>query len=782
METLAVKYRPQTFEDVVEQDNIKKILMNQLNNGIRNAYLFCGPAGCGKTTNGRLFAKAINNGDTSNLVELDAASHSGVEDVRKLIADSKFKPVGCKYRVFIIDECFTPDTPIRTPKGTMPIKDIREGDEIYNMCGKTTVKKVFKNSVSRDRLVCVRVNGTDIVTTSDHLFFTENGWVESHNLKEGDVLFDYTELCDMWERVPMLSKRWQEDMFKRMYCEIQDTTGKGDLHEEESTSDESMSCVREGVPNISFNTFKNMWKRMLHYLQETEWIKPEAKESILKASARIHLSCMWEEFHGENIQKSKILFDKLHVQISKNAGTEPAEDKYCYGLCMCYMWQAILRQLSWKKKDMFQRVSSDIVQDIQRAGVLRETPPEYETPQSVKESRSYTEDERDKGEEWDTSCVAWETWWKWSVDGTTEDASPRVAITARRMEDRICSTHKDGEVQWLPHELQTRPCLTGEDDWCGSGWQEPFVEKWVVEGCKESEFIRNTRVESVEVYKPGYNDELFKCCFPDTGSDSEFVTLYDLEVEGHNSYFANDILVHNCHSLSNTAWQSFLKCLEEPTPTSVFILCTTDPQKIPKTIISRVQQFDFSKITHTGIVNRLKYIIDKENEQGNNYTYDEDSISYIAKLAEGGMRSAITLMEKTLGLNDRITMETVVASIGVLKHSTMFDLTDYLCKMDRKNVIQTVEDIHKSGFDLKLFIKNYTDFVLDLCKYDLFQDFDNLFIPNTYEDRIKRYERQDFEFFLDLLNSLIQLGNSIKWDPTPKPLIESTLLLLCTEG
>lgn len=241
-------------------------------------------------------------------------------------------------------------------------------------------------------------------------------------------------------------------------------------------------------------------------------------------------------------------------------------------------------------------------------------------------------------------------------------------------------------------------------------------------------------------------------------------------------------VIDECHSLSNTAFQALLKTFEEPTPTSIFILCTTDPQKIPKTIISRVQQFDFTKITYSGIVDRLKFILTKENEEGKTYSYDEEALSYIAKLSEGGMRSAITLMEKTLGLGDKITMDSVVDSLGVLKYSTMFDLTDALCKMDKKKTIQIVEETHRSGFDLKLFIKNYTDFILELCKYDLFRDFEYLMIPTTYENRVRVYTREDFSFFLDLLDTMIKLGSDIKWDATPKPLIESTLILLCSEA
>ena len=105
MISLAVKYRPKIFDDVVEQDTIKIILKQQITTGnIKNAYLFCGPAGDGKTTCARIFANEINNG-YGNPIELDAASHNGVDDVREVIKQAQTKSLDSEYKIFIIDEC-----------------------------------------------------------------------------------------------------------------------------------------------------------------------------------------------------------------------------------------------------------------------------------------------------------------------------------------------------------------------------------------------------------------------------------------------------------------------------------------------------------------------------------------------------------------------------------------------------------------------------------------------------------------------------------------------------
>ena len=104
MISLAVKYRPKKFDEVVECSATKVILQQQLSShDIKNAYLFCGPAGCGKTTCARIFANEINNGNGSP-IELDAASNNSVDDVREIIQQAKTASLDSEYKVFILDE------------------------------------------------------------------------------------------------------------------------------------------------------------------------------------------------------------------------------------------------------------------------------------------------------------------------------------------------------------------------------------------------------------------------------------------------------------------------------------------------------------------------------------------------------------------------------------------------------------------------------------------------------------------------------------------------------
>ena len=238
-------------------------------------------------------------------------------------------------------------------------------------------------------------------------------------------------------------------------------------------------------------------------------------------------------------------------------------------------------------------------------------------------------------------------------------------------------------------------------------------------------------------------------------------------------------IIDECHSLSNTAWQAFLKLIEEPPAKSIFIFCTTNPEKIPKTILSRVQRYDFKRISQDGIVDRLDYICANEwgTAKDDRCLPHREALEYLAKLADGGMRDAITLMDKCLSYNNDLTIDNIVKALGVADYDTMKELTDALwCKPDNAKILDIIEEIHNSGKDLKQFIRQYLNFVLDIKKFIILNEFDYLSIPETEEmsDWLKRHT--DYDEVSDLLDLLIKINSEIKYDGSPKYMIEAMLL------
>lgn len=247
-------------------------------------------------------------------------------------------------------------------------------------------------------------------------------------------------------------------------------------------------------------------------------------------------------------------------------------------------------------------------------------------------------------------------------------------------------------------------------------------------------------------------------------------------------------IIDECHMLSNGAWNAMLKLIEEPPAQTIFIFCTTDPQKIPATIISRVQRYDFQRITYASIVDRLKAILVMENDDilsnggpDEAYIYDMEALGYIAKLADGGMRDAITLLDKCISYNAEISVESVVEALGTINYDVMFELTESIIDMNPGEAVKVIEEAHRSGVDLKQFMKQYSYFVLDAYKYYLLGGFEYLQIPSTYEDRLNAWDDETYIFVKELLAEVIKLNADIKWEPSPKPLIEATIILLCQE-
>ena len=236
-------------------------------------------------------------------------------------------------------------------------------------------------------------------------------------------------------------------------------------------------------------------------------------------------------------------------------------------------------------------------------------------------------------------------------------------------------------------------------------------------------------------------------------------------------------IIDECHALSNSAWQAMLKIIEEPPAKSIFIFCTTDPQKIPKTILSRVQRYDFQRLSQIGIVDRLVYIYKQEDLSDSDKAVE--AFGYIAKIADGGMRDAITLMDKCLAYSKDLTLENVVKALGTTDYDTMFKLTDYLIDNKVKLALALIEDIYNNGKDLKTFVRQYVQFLLDLSKWGIGCDWKYLTLPKLtdYEQWLKDCGDREFTEIYKWLSVFVNLNADIKWSQSVKYDIEASVMI-----
>ena len=236
-------------------------------------------------------------------------------------------------------------------------------------------------------------------------------------------------------------------------------------------------------------------------------------------------------------------------------------------------------------------------------------------------------------------------------------------------------------------------------------------------------------------------------------------------------------IVDECHSLSDSSWQALLKTLEEPPKFTIFIFCTTDPQKIPATILSRVQRYNFQKISNEGIVDRLNMILETESKESDiPISWSTDAVEYISKVSSGGMRDAITLMDKCLSLSNNLSLKYVLQAIGGEDYTTFITFLSALEGKEKEISIKVIEDVYNAGKDVKQFMKDFAKFVLEVEKYALYKNFDYISLPNTLENEL---EQLIDDSLFDIMDFVVSLNSQIKWENDPKTLIELSIFIYC---
>jgi DNA polymerase-3 subunit gamma/tau len=241
-------------------------------------------------------------------------------------------------------------------------------------------------------------------------------------------------------------------------------------------------------------------------------------------------------------------------------------------------------------------------------------------------------------------------------------------------------------------------------------------------------------------------------------------------------------IIDECHAITSAGWQAFLKGIEETPEYTIFIFCTTEPNKVPATILNRVQRFNITKINTAEVRRRLEFIC--ERESFTNYT---ETCELISKLCNGCMRDAITKLDQCADLSTDLSLTNTKQVLGESPFERMLKLTNVLAGKSEEYTIAAIETLDSEGKDLKQFVDEYLGFVLDLTKYVLFKNITLTNIPdyleNSTDSMISVNSTTSFEGALAWLNTLtdklLVLKQAIRNDTTVKYTVEAVLLQVC---
>ncbi len=245
-------------------------------------------------------------------------------------------------------------------------------------------------------------------------------------------------------------------------------------------------------------------------------------------------------------------------------------------------------------------------------------------------------------------------------------------------------------------------------------------------------------------------------------------------------------IIDECHMITTAGWNAFLKGLEECPEYTIFIFCTTEPNKIPATILNRVQRFNIAKIDSQEIKNRLIYICQQEG-----FVNYEDTCELISKLCDGGMREAITKLDQCADLSNDLSLENAKAVLGEAPFERMLKLTNCLINQNAQFTLIAIETLANEGKDLKQFVNEYLSFTLEMTKYILFKNIGLTNIPayleNSADPMISVSATVNFDstpegalsWFNYLANRLLEVKNNIKYDTNVKAVVEAYMLQIC---
>ena len=237
-------------------------------------------------------------------------------------------------------------------------------------------------------------------------------------------------------------------------------------------------------------------------------------------------------------------------------------------------------------------------------------------------------------------------------------------------------------------------------------------------------------------------------------------------------------IIDEVHMLSIGAFNALLKTLEEPPEYVIFILATTEAHKIPITILSRCQRYDFKRISIETISARLRELIDKEE-----WEVEEKAVRYIAKMADGSMRDSLSLLDQCVAfyIGEKLTYDHVLEVLGAVDTETFSRLLRELLSMDVHKVIETVEELVMQGRELSQLASDFTWYLRNLLLVKSSDNMEDVLDVSTENLAQLKEEAQmiDNDTLIRYIRIFSDLTNQLKYATQKRVLLEVTLIKLC---
>lgn len=236
-------------------------------------------------------------------------------------------------------------------------------------------------------------------------------------------------------------------------------------------------------------------------------------------------------------------------------------------------------------------------------------------------------------------------------------------------------------------------------------------------------------------------------------------------------------IIDEVHMLTNEAFNALLKTLEEPPEYVLFILATTEPHKLPATILSRCQRFDFKRISADDIAERLKAVCSDEGMEA-----EEDAVKLIARNSDGAMRDALSILEQCSVYGDgKITQEKVLEVLGIVNDEYLFKVSEAVSKEDAGSAVRIIDEIAAGGKDMNQLIRDLLMHYRNLLMTKVVSKCEE--VIDMSREGIEQLKKQSANYDKDniirCIGILSELESESRWSANPRILLEVALVKMC---